>query len=150
MRVEHALVEPDSVGDRDNAELQALLDRSQVDFEIEFFELVVARSPKFFDALVCLGDLLSKKGLAQRALDVDLKLSRLRPKDASVFYNLACSHAVLGQEGAALAALERAVRLGFRGFEHMLGDPDLSGLRDHPRFVALVARMSIATPERVA
>lgn len=118
--------------------LQALQARTQIDFEIDFFEQILSRDPGYTDVLFRLGDLFAEKGLYRRALRVDLKLAHLRPADPSVAYNLACSHGALDHEQAALDALERAVELGFEDVEYMLHDPDLLCLRLHPRFRRLV------------
>src|SRR5579864_3671824 len=82
--------------------LAALRKRSQVDFEIEFFERILSRDPNYVEVLMNLGDLFTKKGCHRRALLVDLRLARLRPKSAEVMYNLACSHAQLSHVPEAL------------------------------------------------
>jgi Zn-dependent protease len=58
-----------------------------------------------------------------------------------VAYNLACSHAAAGQDGAALDWLERAAELGFADVALLDSDPELEGLRSHDRFRALRARL---------
>jgi tetratricopeptide (TPR) repeat protein len=125
--------------------LSALLKRSQLDFEIEFFERILSRDPNYLEVLVNLGDLFSRKGCHRRALQVDLRLAQLRPENPTVFYNLACSHAVLNQTGEALLALEQAVALGYRDVDHLLADPDLTGIRTHERFRRLLARLEADT-----
>jgi len=130
--------------------LSALRKRSQMDFEIEFFERILSRDPNYLEVLVNLGDLFSRKGCHRRALQVDLRLAQLRPQNATVFYNLACSHAVLNQGGEALCALEQAVELGYSDVDHLLADPDLAVLRAHERFRRLVARLdAAASPTRL-
>src|SRR4029077_10257234 len=73
--------------------LATLRKRSQLDFEIEFFERILSRDPNYVEVLINLGDLFTKKGCHRRALQVDLRLARLCPKSPAVLYNLACSHA---------------------------------------------------------
>jgi len=120
--------------------LSALRKRSQMDFEIEFFERILSRDPNYLEVLVNLGDLFSRKGCHRRALQVDLRLAQLRPQNATIFYNLACSHAVLNQIGEAFFALEQAADLGYRDVDHLVADPDLAVLRTHERFRRLLAR----------
>ncbi len=55
------------------------------------------------------------------------------------WYNLACARARLGREDAAVAALERALKLGFDRDELLATDPDLDTLRDRDDFKALLA-----------
>ena len=62
--------------------------------------------PLIAEVLVNLGDLFARKGCHRRALQVDLRLAQLRPRNATVFYNLACSHTLLSHMTEALAALD--------------------------------------------
>ena len=124
-----------------SCDLQALQGRSQADFEIDFYEQILSRDPDYADVLFRLGDLFSKRRLYRRALRVDLKLAELRPRNPSVWYNLACSHGALDHEKACLDALEQAAELGFCDADYMLSDPDLLAVRLHPRFRRLVERV---------
>ena len=99
-----------------------------IEFEIAFYENILKGTPHFIEALSAIGDLYTRAGLWQKGLDVDIKLSHLRPGDAIVFYNLACSYALLNQTRAALEALTRAIDLGYDDFEHLKGDTDLDNL----------------------
>ncbi|RPI90918.1 MAG: hypothetical protein EHM42_00620 [Planctomycetaceae bacterium] len=128
--------------------LQSLQARSQVDFEIDFFEQILSRDPAYIEVLFRLGDLFAQKGLHRRALHVDLKLASVRPDDPTVFYNLACTHGAQDHEQPALDALERAVELGFNDVDYMLSDPDLLALRLHPRFRRLVERLQRGSTSR--
>jgi tetratricopeptide (TPR) repeat protein len=122
--------------------LATLRKRSQIDFEIEFFERILSRDPNYVEVLMNLGDLFTRKGCHRRALQVDLRLARLRPKNAEVFYNLACSYALLNHKSEAIEALRRAVRLGFTAIDHLLSDPDLEAIRVHPEFQRLVSHLA--------
>ncbi len=62
-----------------------------LDVEIGFIEGVVRRDPLYVDALRVLGDSYTRRGRYIEGLRVDQELSRLRPDDALVSYNLACS-----------------------------------------------------------
>jgi tetratricopeptide (TPR) repeat protein len=121
--------------------ITALGKRSQRDFEIDFFEGILNRDPCYVEVLIHLGDLFASKGCFKRALKVDLRLARLRPANPTVFYNLACSHAVLGQTSEALTALDRAVDLGYHDLDYLRCDPDLSAVRNHPGFPAVLAKL---------
>jgi hypothetical protein len=65
---------------------------------------------------------------------MDERLARLRPDDALVFYNLACSYSLTDQFDRAALALEKALSLGYRDFKWLAKDPDLDKLRQHPAF----------------
>jgi hypothetical protein len=66
--------------------------------------------------------------------------ARIAPTNAVIAYNLACSHALAGEPGEAMRALERALELGFRDANLLATDTDLDALRSDERFVALTAR----------
>ncbi len=111
----------------------------QVEFDIAFFDAVLQREPDYVDVLRCQGELLTRKGEHDRALVVDRRLARLLPDDPFVFYNLACSLALVGQRAEAIAALRHALQQGYADFEHLDQDSDLDALRDEPAFVAILA-----------
>jgi tetratricopeptide (TPR) repeat protein len=121
--------------------LAALCKRSQLDFEIDFFERILSRDPTYVDVLMNLGDLFARKGCHRRALQVDTRLAQLRPRDPTVFYNLACSHAVLHHHTESLAALDQAADLGYSDLEHLLSDPDLVAIRCHVGFRRILAKL---------
>src|SRR5262249_4551001 len=128
-----------SQDDPTTCRLAALRKRSQIDFEIEFFERILSRDPNYVEVLMNLGDLFTRKGCHRRALQADLRLARLRPTNAEVFYNLACSYALLNHKSEAIASLRRAVRLGFTGFDPCLSAPVLEWVQRHPGFRGLFA-----------
>jgi tetratricopeptide (TPR) repeat protein len=110
---------------------------SQLDFDIDFFEKLIARSPDSLEALRVLAELVSKKGLVHRAVELDRRLVQLLPDDFLARYNLACSFARAGRTDEAIDALSRAILLGYDDLEHMESDPDLESLHAHPDFLAL-------------
>lgn len=114
--------------------------KNQLDFEIAFFEALIRDDKNFVDALIPLADAYTKKGLYQKGLEIDKELARLSPYDEGIFYNLACSHALVGNPDEALATLRHSINLGYQNLKHMLEDPDLSLIRTDPRFNELVLR----------
>jgi tetratricopeptide (TPR) repeat protein len=121
--------------------LASLMRRSQVDFEIDFFEQILNRDPVYVDVLRNLGELFSVKGCHRRALQVDLRHVALRPNDPLAIYNLSCDYSLLGQYSEAIQSLRRAIRVGYRDVEHMLADTDLTPLHRHPEFEALLQEL---------
>jgi TolB-like protein/Tfp pilus assembly protein PilF len=67
------------------------------------------------------------------------------PGNIYAHYNDALVHVRLGEPEPALAALERAVELGYPR-QLLPGDAGLKSLRPHPRFAALTARRPPAAP----
>ncbi len=108
--------------------------KEDIDFEIVFYENILKNAPQFIEALSAIGDLYTRAGLWQKGLEVDLKLAKLRPEDAIVHYNLACSYALLNQTRAALGALTRAIDYGYDDFEYLKGDADLDNLLKDTQF----------------
>jgi tetratricopeptide (TPR) repeat protein len=111
---------------------------NQLDFDIDFFERLLARKGDSIEVLRVLAELVSRKGLLRRAVELDRTLVRLLPEDDLARYNLACSLARNGQADEAIDALSRAILLGYDDLSHMEADPDLESLRDHPDFHALL------------
>ncbi|MFZ4732537.1 MAG: TPR end-of-group domain-containing protein [Pirellulales bacterium] len=110
----------------------------QLDFDIDLFERVIARNDRSVEALRALGELASRKGLHDRAVEVDRRLVACLPDDCLVRYNLACSLAVAGHADDSLECLAAAIHLGYRDIDYMRADPDLASLRDRPEFRALL------------
>ena len=107
-------------------------EQRDLDVKIEFIEGLVRREPDYVDALQLLGDHYTQRGRYVEGLQVDERLARLRPDDALVFYNLACSYSLTDQFNRATLALERAFSLGYRDFNWIARDPDLQKLRQQP------------------
>ena len=112
-----------------------------LDIEIGFLEGVVRRDPGYIDALQILGDNYTRRGRLEDGLKVDEQLVRLRPGDALVHYNLACSCSLTEQFESAAVALNRALDLGYRDFKWLSKDPDLAKLRKHPLYKKIRARI---------
>lgn len=114
---------------------------ADTEFETRFFEAVHRRDPQFSDVIEILGGLYTRQGRIADGLKMDRKLVRLEPENSTAHYNLACSLALSRRKPAALRALEQAIALGYRDYDWMQKDPDLEGLRDHPAFQQLLAKL---------
>jgi tetratricopeptide (TPR) repeat protein len=117
-----------------------LREQSQIDFELEFLGRILEREPLFVEALRVHANNLAAKGQYGRALQIDRRLVRLAPEDPVVWYNLACSFAVLGMIEPAFSTLQNALELGYRNAGRLRRDPDLKSLRRDPRFARLLRR----------
>jgi tetratricopeptide (TPR) repeat protein len=122
--------------------VSALVDRTQADFEIEFFERVLHRAGDYVEVLAALAERLCEKGWYHRAVVIDERLALLRPRDPATQYNRACSLARVGRADEALAALRSAIKNGFDDARFLLADDDLASLRDRPEFQRLVTRLT--------
>jgi len=113
---------------------------NQLDFDLDFFERLLARNPDSIEVLRVLGELASRRGLHDRALDLDRRLVSRLPADSLARYNLACSLALAGRCDEAIVCLGVAFDLGYDDVAHMEVDPDLASIRERPEYRALVGR----------
>jgi tetratricopeptide (TPR) repeat protein len=109
-------------------------EKRDLDIEIGFLEGLVKRDPGYVDALQILGDDYTKRGRFTLGLKIDQRLAVLRPRDALVYYNLACSYCLTGKYDEASEALEQALDYGYRDFKWLSEDPDLAELREHESY----------------
>ena len=118
--------------------------RDELEFEIDFFERLVARHPAFVEPLTQLGEAYTRAGRYTDGLTVDRRLVKLRPRDPITWYNLACSCALLEQLSQAMRALKKAIELGYDDWEFLQRDPDLASLRRAPEFQHFLAKARAA------
>lgn len=103
-------------------------------FEILFYEKILKETPDFIEALIALGDLYTNKGFYKKGLEIDKRLSILRPRDPIIFYNLACSYSLLKDISKAFSAIQLAIKYGYDDFDYLQQDSDLETLRRSERF----------------
>lgn len=118
------------------------MDASVEEQELKFLERLAERLPADEALLKTLGDLYTRAGFYEKGLAMDRRLVVLCPDQATVWYNLGCSLALVGRRAEALAALRRAVELGYRDGEWMSRDEDLRSLRDDAEFRALLRQIT--------
>lgn len=116
-------------------------EQRDLDVEIGFIEGVVKRDPRYVEALQILGDDYTRRGRYGEGLKIDEQLAQIRPDDSLVLYNLACSYSLTGRVPEALAALEKALSLGYRDFKWLAADPDLRNVRRHPHYQKIRAKL---------
>ena len=66
-----------------------------LDQEILFLEGIIRRDESYVEALQILGDGYTSRGRYAEGLKIDERLSKLRPEDSLVHYNLACSYSLM-------------------------------------------------------
>jgi tetratricopeptide (TPR) repeat protein len=123
---------------RKKATRQELRDLDQ---EILFLEGLVRRDLNYVEALQILGDDYTRRGRYAEGLKIDERLAKLRPEDALIHYNLACSYSLTVQLDLAIETLEAALNLGYRDFKWMSQDPDLENLREHDAYKRIQAKV---------
>ena len=110
-------------------------------FEIEFYEAILRRSPDYTEVIGLLGALYPRVGRITDGLKMDRKLVRLEPDNPTAHYNLACSLALCKKRPAAIQSLRKAVSLGYDDVDWMLQDPDLEILKTDPEFQHLLGQL---------
>ncbi len=118
-------------------------EREQIEFEIDFYQRILQRSPRNVDVLRRLVEYLSRRGEYRRALPCYRQLIKLRPDDCIARYNLACTLAMLGRLEQAVQALEEAFESGYHDIAHLESDSDMEPLRDHPVYTALLDKYDV-------
>ena len=108
--------------------------------EMQFLEAVKGRCPDNGRVLEVLGELYTRTGRYEDGLKVDLELARINPRESVVWYNLACSYALVGNKDASLEALGKALELGYHDLEWLRRDKDLEILRGDSRFEAMLKK----------
>ncbi|MCA1807857.1 MAG: hypothetical protein ABR497_00890 [Kiritimatiellia bacterium] len=109
--------------------------------ELSFLEAVSRRCPEDVETLKALGELYTKLDLHEDCLQTDLALTRVCREEPLVWYNLACSFAVLQRKDEAFDALSRAIDLGYRDQSWLRRDKDLESIRGDQRFRVLLKRI---------
>ena len=83
---------------------------------------------------------LSQLNERDRSIEWADRALLLEGEEPQVLYNVACVYALLNEADKAIDCLEKSVTRGWGQRTWMEHDPDLAGLRTHPRFQALVHR----------
>lgn len=113
-----------------------------LEFEISFYEKLLGTYPDFLDVLTPLGDAYTRRGLHEKGLEVDLRLTQARGEDPLTWYNLACSYSLLKRPEESMAALKHAFELGYTDLSYLRRDPDLFHLRQSPKYRSLLEALT--------
>ncbi len=81
---------------------------------------------------------LSQLDERERSIEWADRAIALEGEEPQVLYNVACVYALLNEVDKAVDCLEKSITRGWGQRAWMQHDPDLAGLRAHPRFQALL------------
>src|SRR5271168_279588 len=106
--------------------------------EVEVLQDQLQHFPDDVRARVLLASDLANFGDAEGAV-MQVKIAvAMRPSDANVLYNAACTYGVLRMKAESLDAFRKAVEAGYSNKDWSKKDPDLRILHDDPEFKELV------------
>ncbi len=109
---------------------------------VDFYRGFVDENPRLGAGWFNLGYALHYSERFDEAIEASSTARDLGFRPATSTYNIACGHSMQNRVDDALAALEDAVELGYRGnLDH---DSDLDNLRRDPRFRALRLKTQLA------
>ncbi|HEV2277032.1 MAG TPA: protein kinase [Acidobacteriaceae bacterium] len=92
------------------------------------------RVPEDVRARVLLATFLAYAGQEDEATRHLQTAVALRPGDANILYNAACTYGVMKHKPDALETLKRAIAAGYNNVPWIVNDPDLDCLHDDPEF----------------
>lgn len=93
-------------------------------------------------ALYFAAGVYAELGDREQAIEWARKSIAMDPDDSAIYYNLACMYGTLKEVDNSLDMLEKAITKGFASRSWIENDGDLRLLRGHPRFVALMNKLS--------
>lgn len=86
-------------------------------------------------------------GEKDKAIEWAKKSLAVDPDDPAIYYNVACMYATLQEIDTSLDMLEKAIDKGFTSRSWIENDGDLVPLRNHPRFMTILNKLSELTSE---
>ena len=104
---------------------------------IQTFENHLREVPEDARARILCGGMYAQEGRIDDAVRETNLAMTLRPNEATVLYNAACTFAQIDRRADALEALRKAWDAGYRDAEWTRRDPDLASLHDDPEFEKL-------------
>jgi serine/threonine protein kinase/Flp pilus assembly protein TadD len=85
---------------------------------------------------------LLELGSKDEAREWNERAMKLGPDDAATLYNAACLFCIMGEVDKAFECLEQSVENGFAHPQWLVNDPDLSAIRDDPRYHRLLEKLT--------
>ena len=95
------------------------------------------RVPEDVRARILLGAMLALSGNEEESVRHLQTAVALRPNEAGILYNAACTYAVMKRKTDTLEMLKRTMAAGYGNLDWMRKDPDLDFVHDEPEFKKL-------------
>jgi adenylate cyclase len=108
----------------------------------EVLEPWVAYHPDDSRAFYFMAGTYAELGDKEKAVEWAEKSIALDPEDPAIYYNLACMYSTLREIDTAVDMLEKAIEKGFAAKTWIQNDGDLLPLRNHPRYIELLNKLT--------
>ncbi|HBA85722.1 MAG TPA: hypothetical protein DCZ95_16695 [Verrucomicrobia bacterium] len=118
--------------------------------ELKFLEALQQRLPENIRILEGLLELNNSNGRHDEGLRIAQHVVAMIPDQADAWYNLGACYAMTGKTTEAVAALSKAVSMGYDDYRWMQTDQELLPLRNDPRFKRLLSKIKQLTAEERA
>jgi TolB-like protein/Tfp pilus assembly protein PilF len=105
--------------------------------QLQALENHLREVPEDARARILLAGLYAQEGRAEDSIREANLAMVLRPNEATVLYNAACTFSTLGRRAEALDVLRKAWEAGFKDADWTRRDPDLASLHGDPEFEKL-------------
>jgi tetratricopeptide (TPR) repeat protein len=110
---------------------------------INEFSNAIKKDPNYAEAYSNRATAYMMQKKYNKALDDLKKAKELRPESASIRYNLACAHSLMGNVDYGLDELDAALAKGFDDYQALRKDPDLNNLRKHKEWRPILEKHKV-------
>jgi tetratricopeptide (TPR) repeat protein len=110
---------------------------------INEFSNAIKKDPNYAEAYSNRATAYMMQKKYNKALDDLKKAKELKPESASIRYNLACVHSLMGNVDYGLDELDAALARGFNDYGALRKDPDLNNLRNHKEWRPILEKHKV-------
>ena len=114
----------------------------EYDESIVQYQKALSIVPNYIQAMYGLALIYSNQQDYKRALDSLQNIRQLRPDNPLIYYNIACIYAKQNMTKECIGFLNQAIDKGFKDWDQIKKDPDLSNIRNTPYVTGLMTKHS--------
>lgn len=103
----------------------------------------INKDPNYAEAYAGRAGAYMQQGKNNKALDDLKKAKEIKPDSASIRYNLACVHSLMGNTDYGLDELDAALDKGFNDYDSLRKDPDINNLRKKAEFQKILEKHKV-------
>lgn len=107
------------------------------------FTNAMNKDPNYAEAYSGRAGAYMLQGKNNKALDDLKKAKEIKPDSASIRYNLACVHSLMGNTDYGLDELDAALSKGFNDYDSLRKDPDINNLRKSKEFKKILEKHKV-------